>query len=96
LSFILNLARKERPGRELLQYDGLFGQTTHITFVDNANYVEMDVHKETKSIMVSNSSAKLVMESGIETKAIMIFAYVSVGLGGDGLQVRLTDRAWAG
>jgi hypothetical protein len=56
----------------------------------------MDVHKETISIMVSNSAAKLVMESGIETKAIMIFAYVSVGLGGDGLQVRLTDRAWAG
>ena len=37
--------------------------------MDNTKYIGMDVHKETISIAVLNSSGKLVMESVIESKA---------------------------
>jgi hypothetical protein len=38
--------------------------------MDDTKYIGMDVHKETISIAVLNSSGKLVMQSVIETKAI--------------------------
>ena len=44
--------------------------------MDNAKYIGMDVHKETISIAVLNSSGKLVMEWVIETKAITIVQFV--------------------
>jgi hypothetical protein len=37
--------------------------------MDSVKYIGMDVHKETISIAVRNSSGKLVMECIIETKA---------------------------
>ncbi len=37
--------------------------------MDSTKYIGMDVHKETISIAVLNSSGKLVMETIIETKA---------------------------
>ena len=37
--------------------------------MDSVKYIGMDVHKETISIAVLNSSGKLVMECTIETKA---------------------------
>ena len=43
--------------------------------MDNVKYIGMDVHKETISIAVLDSSGKLVMESVIETKAIMIVQF---------------------
>ena len=53
----------------------------------------MDVHKETISIAVLNSSGKLVMQSVIETKAITIVENVR-GLRGD-LHVTLEEGTWA-
>jgi hypothetical protein len=38
----------------------------------SAKYIGMDVHKESISIAVLNSAAKVVMECVIETKASMI------------------------
>ena len=61
--------------------------------MDNAKYIGMDVHKETISIAVLNSSGKLVMESVIETKAITIVQFVR-GLRGD-LHVTLEEGTWA-
>jgi hypothetical protein len=37
--------------------------------MDSAKYIGMDVHRETISIAVLNSSGKLMMESILETKA---------------------------
>jgi hypothetical protein len=37
--------------------------------MDNTKYIGMDVHKETISIAVLNSSGKVVMESVIQSKA---------------------------
>ena len=42
--------------------------------MDNTKYIGMDVHKESISIAVLNSSGKLVMESVIETKTITILS----------------------
>ena len=61
--------------------------------MDDTKYIGMDVHKETISIAVLNSSGKLVMESVIETKAITIVQYVR-GLRGD-LHVTLEEGTWA-
>ena len=61
--------------------------------MDNTKYIGMDVHKETISIAVLNSSGKLMMESVIETKAITIVEYVR-GLRGD-LHVTLEEGTWA-
>jgi len=61
--------------------------------MDNTKYIGMDVHKETISIAVLNSSGKLVMESVIETKAITIVQFVQ-GLRGD-LHVTLEEGTWA-
>jgi hypothetical protein len=59
----------------------------------NAKYIGMDVHKETVSIAVLNSSVKLVMESLLETKANTIIQFVA-GLRGD-LRVTLEEGTWA-
>ncbi len=40
--------------------------------MDSTKYMGLDVHKETISIAVLNSSGKLVMETIIETKASML------------------------
>jgi hypothetical protein len=44
--------------------------------MDSAKYIGMDVHKETISIAVMNSSGKLVMESVLETKACTIVQFI--------------------
>jgi transposase len=61
--------------------------------MDNTKYIGMDVHKETISIAVLNSSGKLVMESIIETKASTIVEFVQ-GLRGE-LHVTLEEGTWA-
>lgn len=61
--------------------------------MDSTKYIGMDVHKETISIAVLNSSGKLVMESIIETKAITIVQFIQ-GLRGD-LHVTLEEGTWA-
>ncbi len=61
--------------------------------MDNRKYIGMDVHKETISIAVLNSSGKLVMESIIETKASTIVEFVQ-GLRGE-LHVTLEEGTWA-
>jgi hypothetical protein len=48
----------------------------------SVKYVGMDVHKETISIAVLNSTGKLLMESIIETKASTILQFFA-GLRGD-------------
>ena len=61
----------------------------------SSKYIGRDVHKETVSIAVLNSSGKLVMESILETKANTIIQFVA-GLRGD-LRVTLeegTCAAW--
>ena len=59
----------------------------------STKYIGMDVHKETASIAVLNSSGKLVMESILETKANTIIQFVQ-GLRGD-LRVTLEEGTWA-
>src|ERR1700692_3658508 len=61
--------------------------------MDNAKYIGMDVHTETISIAVLNSTGKLVMESVIETKALTVIQFVQ-GLRGD-LHVTLEEGTWA-
>jgi hypothetical protein len=53
----------------------------------------MDVHKDTISIAVLNSTGKLVMECVIETKASTILQFFQ-GLSGS-LQVTLEGGTWA-
>jgi hypothetical protein len=43
--------------------------------MDSVKYIGMDVHKETISIAVRNSSGKLVMEYVIETKTTTILQF---------------------
>jgi hypothetical protein len=57
-------------------------------------YIDMDVHKETISIAVRNSSGKLVMECIIETKASTILQFFQ-GLSGN-VQVTFEEGTWAG
>ena len=61
--------------------------------MDSRKYIGMDVHKETISIAVLNSSGKLVMECVIETKALTIVQFFQ-GLRGD-LHVTLEEGTWA-
>jgi transposase len=61
--------------------------------MDSTKYIGMDVHKETISIAVMNSSGKLVMESILETKAATILQFIQ-GLRGD-LHVTLEEGTWA-
>jgi transposase len=59
----------------------------------SVKYVGMDVHKETISIAVLNSTGKLLMESIIETKASTILQFFA-GLRGD-LHVTFEEGTWA-
>ncbi len=61
--------------------------------MDSTKYVSMDVHKETISTAVMNSSGKLVMESILETKAATILQFIQ-GLRGN-LQVTFEEGTWA-
>jgi transposase len=61
--------------------------------MDSAKYIGMDVHKETISIAVINSSGKVVMECIIETKAITVLQFVQ-GLRGS-LHVTFEEGTWA-
>ena len=61
--------------------------------MDSTKYIGLDVHKETISIAVLNSSGKLVMETIIETKASMLVQFVQ-GLRGN-LHVTFEEGTWA-
>src|SRR5271167_2636166 len=61
--------------------------------MDSIKYIGMDVHKESISIAVMNSTGKLVMESVIETKAITVVQFMQ-GLRGD-LYVTFEEGTWA-
>ena len=61
--------------------------------MDSTKYIGLDVHKETISIAVLNSSGKLVMETIIETKASTLLEFVQ-GLHGS-LQVTFEEGTWA-
>src|ERR1700704_299757 len=61
--------------------------------MDSTKYIGLDVHKETISIAVLNSSGKLVMETIIETKASMLVQFVR-GLRGS-LHVTFEEGTWA-
>jgi transposase len=61
--------------------------------MDDTKYIGMDVHKETISIAVLNSSGKLVMETIIETKASTLLEFVQ-GLRGS-LHVTFEEGTWA-
>ena len=61
--------------------------------MDSAKYIGMDVHKESISIAVRNSSGKVVMECVIETKANMILQFVD-GLRGE-VHVTFEEGTWA-
>jgi hypothetical protein len=57
--------------------------------MDSVKYIGMDVHTETISITVRNSTGKLVMECVIETKASTILQFFQ-GLSGS-LQVTFEE-----
>src|SRR5580698_9562140 len=61
--------------------------------MDNTKYIGMDVHKETISVAVLDSSGKLVMESVIETKGSTVVQFMR-GLRGE-LHVTLEEGTWA-
>ena len=61
--------------------------------MDSVKYIGMDVHKETISIAVLNSSGKLVMECTIETKASTILQFFQ-GVSGS-LYVTFEQGTWA-
>jgi transposase len=61
--------------------------------MDSVKYIGMDVHKDTISIAVLNSSGKLVMECVIETKASTILQFFQ-GLNGS-LHVTFEEGTWA-
>jgi transposase len=61
--------------------------------MESTKYIGIDVHKETVSIAVMNSTGKLVMESIIETKTATILQLIQ-GLSGD-LQVTFEEGTWA-
>jgi transposase len=61
--------------------------------MDSVKYIGMDVHKDTISIAVRNSSGKLVIECVIETKASTIVQFFQ-GLSGS-LQVTFEEGTWA-
>jgi hypothetical protein len=61
--------------------------------MEGTKYVGMDVHKDSISIAVLNSSGKLVMECIIETKAITVLEFVH-GLRGS-LHLTFEEGTWA-
>jgi transposase len=56
-------------------------------------YIGMDVHKESISMAVMNSTGKIVMECVIETKASMVLQFID-GLRGD-VRVTFEEGTWA-
>ena len=58
-----------------------------------AKYVGMDVHKESISIAVMNSTGKFVMECVIETKASMLLQFID-RLRGD-VRITFEEGTWA-
>ena len=61
--------------------------------MDRTKYIGLDVHKETISIAVMNSSGRLVMESVVETKAATMVQFIE-GLRRS-LYVRFEEGIWA-
>ena len=61
--------------------------------MDSAKFIGLDVHKESISIAVMNSTGKLIIESVIETKAVTILQFIQ-GLRGD-LHVTFEEGTWA-
>jgi hypothetical protein len=61
--------------------------------MEGTKYIGMDVHKDSISIAVLNSSGKLVMESIIETKAIAILKFVHGRRGS--LHLTFEEGTWA-
>jgi len=61
--------------------------------MSSLKYIGMDVHKETISLAVMNSTGKLLMESIIETKASTILQFFA-GLRGN-LRVTFEEGTWA-
>ncbi len=61
--------------------------------MDSTKYIGMDVHKETISMAVMNSSGKLVMESVLETKAATLLQFIQ-GLRGNS-HVTFEEGTWA-
>ncbi len=61
--------------------------------MESTKYVGMEVHKETVSVAVMNSSGRVVMESILETKAVTILQFIQ-GLRGD-LYVTFEEGTWA-
>jgi transposase len=61
--------------------------------MDSANYIGLDVHKESTSIAVLNATGKIVMECVIETKASTLLQFLH-GLRGD-LHVTFEEGTWA-
>ncbi len=61
--------------------------------MDRTKYIGMDVHKETISIAVINTTGKLVIESVVETKTATIVQFIQ-GLHGD-LHVTVEEGTWA-
>src|SRR3981081_2053676 len=61
--------------------------------MEGAKYIGMDVHKDSISIAVLNSSGKLVMESIMETKAITFLEFVHGRRGS--LHLTFEEGTWA-
>ena len=61
--------------------------------MDSTKYIGMDVHKESVSIAVMNSTGKVVMECVIETKASTILQFID-GFRGD-LHITFEEGTWA-
>jgi transposase len=61
--------------------------------MSSTKYIGLDVHKESISIAVMNSTGKIVMECVIETKASTILQFIH-GLSGD-LHVTFEEGTWA-
>jgi len=61
--------------------------------MEDTKYIGMDVHKDSISIAVLNSSGKLVMECVIDTKAIAILEFLH-GLRGS-LHLTFEEGTWA-
>jgi Transposase len=61
--------------------------------MNNTKYIGMDVHRESISIAVLNSTGKLVMECVIETKASTIVQFIHGPSGS--LHVTFEEGTWA-
>ena len=61
--------------------------------MDSTKYISRDVHKETISIAVMNSSGKLGMESILETKAATILQFIQELRGN--LHATFEEGTWA-